>query len=301
MLEGRGNLLPLLFSLLSFAAPACKTAGSSGKTEVSDVPVPVKLPVDGESFPIAPLPAGPDEQEILLRLKPHYGVPVKYDRRITLYAGVVGEKGFRTSARQNMLLSFVDSGRADAFVRKTETSWVDEPRRKSEVTELVTDRGRIEQILQLRSAPSPAMEPGLDEFAQTDLFPAAAARPDESWQQVTESSSSGAAPTAIGGTVTTTSREEVTWRLAGVAEVRGHRCAVLEGRGETSTEMETTTEGMTSTALQTEKLRIVRYFDPEMGIDVETVTTAKAETVQLSFPTLAPQVLIWQAATKLIE
>jgi hypothetical protein len=259
----------------------------------------IELPVpdDGLKYPLG-TPTDQETSGILLRCKAQ-SHKLKYDSQTIRFIDVVGDEGYRKTERYSEIVRFVPAPDGTNLIREGETKLG------------LLGSLRVGILISPRGACLKTLEPRLTGYAglATSLWPR---------EQVSFAADTTARfpekPVRIGQAWVQTSREEAKhparepslqdrfhffgysatlWQFLGVADVRGRRCAVLQGTGEGLSktdsgdalppEMNTRGTGGGLSGADIVGLNLIRqitskrstivYFDYVEGIDVEYIAS----------------------------
>ena len=269
-----------------------------------DSPVPqvmrqrIELPVpdDGLKYPLG-TPTDQEKSGILLRCKaqPH---KLKYDSQTISFTNVVGDEGYRKTERYSEIVRFVPAPDGTNLIREGETKLG--LLGGLRVGILISPRGACLKTLEARPTGYAGLATSVLPHEQvsfaadtTARFPEKPVRIGQAWVQSSrEEAKHPAREPSLQDRFHFFGHSATLWQFLGVADVRGRRCAVLQGTGQgLSTtdfgtdlppEMTRGTGGGLSGAGSvivwsnlirqiTSKRSTIVYFDYVEGIDVEYI------------------------------
>jgi len=262
---------------------AIVTASFSGCSEVHfDSPVPqvgrqrIELPVpdDGLKYPLG-TPTDQEKTGILLRCKaqPH---KLRYDSQTISFMDVVGDEGYRKTERYSEIVRFVPAPDGTNLIREGETKLG--LLGSLRVGVLISPRGACLKTLEARPTGYAGLATSLWPREQvsfaadtTARFPEEPVRIGQAWVQTgREEAKHPARKPSLQDRFHFFGISATLWRLLGVADVRGRRCAVLQG---TDTKASATDWGWNLIREIKSKRSTIVYFDYLHGIDVEYIAS----------------------------
>jgi hypothetical protein len=224
-------------------------------------------PANGLKYPLT-TPTSEEENGVLLRCKPQTR-KFKYNSQFIMYTNVVNEKGYKQTQKSSEIVRFLPAPDGTNLIREGETSFglVGGHRQRL----LMTPRGGCLKNLGMKLTGFGGMTTRLlagdqlssFEIEGSDRFPEEAVKIGQTWTSDSHQQAKYSYQAS-----------KFFWRLSGFAEVRGRRCAVLQGTdvgiGGTAGKLNFTTETISAR-------RTVLYFDYERGLDVECITWGPME------------------------
>lgn len=254
-----------------------------------DSPVPqvgrqhIELPVpdNGLKYPLGT----PTEQEkagILLRCKaqPH---KLRYDSQMISFMDVVGDEGYKKTERHSEIVRFVPAPDGTNLIREGETKLG--LLGGLRVGILISPRGACLKTLEARPTGYAGLASGSLPHEQvsfaadtTARFPEDPVRIGREWVQAGyEETKHTASKASLQDPFHSFGMSATIWRCLGVADVRGRRCAVLQGTEEKVTKTDWGFDLIRE--IKSQRSTIV-YFDYVEGIDIEYIASGPDKEAQ---------------------
>ena len=233
------------------------------------------VPADGSKYPLV-TPTSEEEKGVLLRCKPEPRKH-KYKTQMIFFTEVVGDEGYKQIQKSSEIVRFLPADDGTNLIRESEI--------KSGLTgglrlrSLISPRGGCLKSLETKPTGFIGLTTRLfagDQFSSfdnktSDRFPEEAARIGQTWTQVTQQRGKQSIQ-----------ESGILWQLLGFADVRGRRCAVLQG-AETGISRAHAGPNLTSKIISRSKT--ILYFDYERGLDIECVKwDSREKTLVRSIP-----------------
>lgn len=277
----RIRLTQIMTSVMA-AIVIVSTGGCSGVWSDTGMPLVVRekvefpVPTDSLKYPLT-TPTSAEEKGVLLRykLQPH---KFKYNSQFIRFTEVVGDQGYKQTQKSSEIVRYLPAPDRTNLIRENQVKFglVGGMRRRS----LISPRGGCLKSLDMKPTGFGSVTAG-DPFSSfetqsSDLFPEDAVRADQTWTQYGQQQAKQFSQAS-----------NVIWQLLGFAQVRGHRCAVLQG----------TDIGMNVTETEIEdryEHKVIFYFDYERGLDVESIVWRTGE--RISRRKLSKYAMFWQTS-----